>query len=458
MLATIVVIAIFTAIFLGAFYVIRLLKKVKLKSSIYKNIETGSKEHAAKTLLAMIRKDPFDVEKRKQASDLLMEIGNYSEAVVQLQSLLTYSRGREDRDQKEIYGLLADCHKELGNVDEAYKAYTIMRKLDPDDVEPYIELGRLEVRRKALNEALKYFKKALSIQRDNYSVLKEIGIIFYQLKKYADTLRLLKLAHNMNPQDPEIHFYLAEVHNEFGNHNDALEHYIKAQVDSRFTAVSLMEAGKLLSAYKNYADALRVLTLALKSEGLQRDQKFEITYEIAEVYLAQGDIQNALKQWERILARSSDYRDVRAKVEKYEKMKYSNVLKAYMTAPLSSFLKVCRYIAVKFAENVVIMRVGSQRDSSVEIFAQAIYKHRNMTILFKFFRGTSKVGQLAIREFYEKVKETKAKLGICMTSTEFTDEALNFVEGRALELYSGAQFNRLLKRVEIKKPSTKPSR
>ena len=111
MLATIVVIAIFTAIFLGAFYVIRLLKKVKLKSSIYKNIETGSKEHAAKTLLAMIRKDPFDVEKRKQASDLLMEIGNYSEAVVQLQSLLTYSRGREDRDQKEIYGLLADSHK-----------------------------------------------------------------------------------------------------------------------------------------------------------------------------------------------------------------------------------------------------------------------------------------------------------------------------------------------------------
>jgi tetratricopeptide (TPR) repeat protein len=457
MLPTILVIAIFSTIFLGTIYIIRLLRKVKLKSSIHKNLETGSKEQAAKTLLAMIRKDPFDVEKRKQAAHLLMEIGNYSDAVVQLQSLLTYSRGREESGRKEIYGLLADCHKKLGNVDEAYRAYTVMRKLDPNDAEPYIELGRLEVQRKTLNEALKYFKKALSIERDNYTVLKEIGITFYQLKKYADALRVLKIALNMNPRDPEVHFYLAEVHNEFDNHNDALKHYLKARVDSRFTAVSLMEAGKLLSAYKKYADGLKVLALALKSEGLQRDQKFEIIYEIAEVYLAQGYIQNALKQWEQILARSPNYRDVRAKIDKYEKMKYSNVLKAYMTAPQSSFLKVCRHIAVKFAENVVIMRDGNQYDSSVEIFAQAVYKHRNMTILFKFFRGISKVGQLAIREFYEKVKETNAKLGICMTNTEFTDEALNFVEGRALELYSGTKFNRLLKRVEFKKPATKLS-
>ena len=458
MLSTIVVIAIFAVMFLGAIYAIRLLRKVKLKSSIHKDIETGSKDQAAKTLLAMIRKDPFDVEKRKQAAHLLIEIGNYNEAVVQLQSLLSYSRGREDNDRKEIYKLLADCHNKLGNVDEAYKTFTLMRKVDPDDVEPYIELGKLEVQRQAPNEALQYFKKALSIQRDNFEVLKEIGIVFYQLKKFADALRVLKLAHTMNPQDPEVHFYLAEVNNSFDKHNDALKHYLKARVDARFAATSLIGAGKLLSAYKKFADALKVFILALKSEGLQREQRLEISYEIAEAYLAQGDIQNALKQWERILSRSANYRDVRAKVEKYEKMKYSNVLKAYMTAPQSSFLKLCRHIAVKFADNVVIMRGGSQRDSSVEIFAQAVYKHRNMTILFKLFRGTTKVGQLAIREFYEKVKETKASLGICITSTEFTDEALSFGEGRAMELYSGAQFNRILKRVEMKKVASKPSR
>ena len=267
MLPTIVVIAIFTVMFLGAIYAIRLLRKVKLKSSVHKDIETGSKEQAAKTLLTMIRKDPFDVEKREQAAHLFIEIGNYNEAVVQLQSLLSYSKGKDDIDKKKLYRLLATCHKKLGNVDEAYKTYTLMRKVDPEDVEPYVELGKLEVHRQAPNAALQYFKKALSIQRDNYEVLKEIGIVFYQLKKLADALRVLKLAHTMNPQDPEVHFYLAEVNNSFDKHSDALKHYLKARVDERFAAASLIESGKLLSAYKKFADALKVFTLALKSEA-----------------------------------------------------------------------------------------------------------------------------------------------------------------------------------------------
>ena len=453
MLPTIIVIAIFTIIFLGTLYIIRLLRKMRLNTSFNKNIQEGSKENAAETLLTMIRKDPFDVEKRRQAAHLLIEIGNYNEAIVQLQSLLIYSRKQEGVDKKEIFGLMAECHKKLGNIDEAYKSYTILRKLDPDNVEPYIELGRLEVDRKAPNEALKYYKKAFSLQRDNPTVLKEIGTVFYNLQKYADALKVLKLAHSMSSQDPEIHFYLGELQNEFGNHNEALKHYLKARTDPRFIAPSLLKAGKLLSAYKKYNDALKVLVLALKTEGLNRDQKLEIRYEIAEVYLAQGEIQNALKQWNRILSSSPGYRDVRSKLEKYEQIKYSNVLKAYMASAPSEFQKLCRRMAVKFADNVVVIRIDNQRDSSVEIFAQAVYRHRNTTILFKFFRGTSKIGQLAVREFYEKLRETKAMLGICITSTEFTDEALAFVEGRALELYSGLQFQRILKRVENVKDS-----
>ena len=69
MLLAFIVIAIFTALFLGAFYALRVLRKVKLKSSVHRDLETGSKEQAINALLALIKKDPFDVEKRKQAAD-----------------------------------------------------------------------------------------------------------------------------------------------------------------------------------------------------------------------------------------------------------------------------------------------------------------------------------------------------------------------------------------------------
>jgi tetratricopeptide (TPR) repeat protein len=449
----IIVIAILSTIFIVSLYIISLLKKMKLKSSLKKNMQSGSKAQAAKSLLKLIRKDPFDIEKRMQAVHLFMEMDNYSEAILQLNSMLSLSKNKEGVDESEINSLLADCHLKMGNVEEAYKAYTILRKLDPTNVQAYIALGRLEVQKESLHDALNYFKKALSLDSQNFSVLKEIGTVFYQLNKYADSLRVLRLAHEKNPDDPEVHFYLGRVHNELEHYKYALRHYLKAREDPRFSVESLVAAARILRTHKKYPEAFKVLSLALKIEDLEREKQLEIRYELGEVFLELGEIMNAIKQWERILSLSPGYRDVRGKLEKYEQMKYSSVLKAYLMSTQSDYQKLCKRLVMNFAENVVIIRISNQRDSSVEIFAQAEYRNRNLMILFKFFRGKTKIGQLAIREFYEKARETKANLGICLTSTEFTDEAANFVEGRPIELYSGGRFHSILRKAEKKAPS-----
>jgi tetratricopeptide (TPR) repeat protein len=448
---TITVVAIFAVIFLGALYILRMLRNSKLKSSLKRNMQSGEKENAAEALLALIRKDPFNVEQRVQAANLFMEIGNYSEAILQIESILSMDKRKVTFNEKELNGLLAKCHTELGNIEEAFKAYTIVRRLDPSDSEAHYCLGKLEMQRQRPEEALQYFKKALSLKSGDPVILKEIGIIFHTLKRYADALRVLNMSYKQNPLDAELHFYLAEVHNELENYQAALKHYLKARSDDGHQTISLLKAGHLLCVYKKYPEALKVLGLALKVEGLEKEQLAEIRYEMAEVYLAQGDIERAVKLWQRILSRSPGYRDVRAKLEKYEKLRFSSLLKAYMMAAQSDFLKLCRLIVVNFAKDVVIMRMKNERDSSVEIFAQAVYRHQNMTILFKFFRGSAKVGQLAIREFYEKTRESKATVGICLTSTEFTDEAETYVEGRSIELVSGSRFHNLLNKVEIKK-------
>jgi len=54
------------------------------------------------------------------------------------------------------------------------------------------------------------------------------------------------------------------------------------------------------------------------------------------------------------------------------------------------------------------------------------------------------VGQLAVREFYEKLKEVKAKLGVCFTVSEYTEEALSFAMGRVLELHGRKELMTLL--------------
>jgi len=81
------------------------------------------------------------------------------------------------------------------------------------------------------------------------------------------------------------------------------------------------------------------------------------------------------------------------------------------------------------------------------LLVQTIYKNIPTMILFKFFRGTSKIGHLAVLEFYEKVKELKTKRGICLTNTEFSTDAVSFAEGRVLDLYEKEKLLNLVTKV-----------
>jgi hypothetical protein len=115
-----------------------------------------------------------------------------------------------------------------------------------------------------------------------------------------------------------------------------------------------------------------------------------------------------------------------------------------MICSYKEFAELCERVAKNFAKNVIVIRADPQRDQSLEIYTQASYKELSGPILFKFFRGTGNVGQLAIREFYEKLREMKAKFGICFATTEYSEEAHAFALGRVLELHGRRELARLL--------------
>jgi tetratricopeptide (TPR) repeat protein len=221
---------------------------------------------------------------------------------------------------------------------------------------------------------------------------------------------------------------------------------MKSKDDIQYEAQSLLKIGKILRQFGKNDQSRKVLTLVLKNKDLKREDKLEALYEIGEIYLIQKDIQKALEIWEKILSVTSEYRDVKSKLEQYEKTKSNSMLRLYMMAPREDFIDLCQKIVSKFAKNVVIIRTEPQRDSTLEIFAQAVYHEVPTTIYFKFFRGTLNIGQLAIREFYEKLKESKAKQGVCITTAEYSEEALSFSEGRMIELLGQRQLLKILSR------------
>jgi tetratricopeptide (TPR) repeat protein len=231
---------------------------------------------------------------------------------------------------------------------------------------------------------------------------------------------------------------------QFENYKAAYPHFIKSKDVKEFSVKSLINIGIILSRFGKYENARKVFTAVLRFPAVGMEDALEARYQLGEAYLAEKHLPSAIEQWEKILATVKEYRDVSEKLERFEQTKTNSLLHSYMICPFQEFSGLCERVAKNFARGVVIIRSEPQRDQSLEIYTQASYREMSGPILFKFFRGTTNVGQLAIREFYEKLREMKAKFGICFTTTEYTEEAHSFAIGRVLELHGKRELARFL--------------
>ncbi len=449
----IIIFAFFVAVFIGAIFTIRALNRMKLKASLKKNIKDGSKTDTISALKKLIEKKPFDIQSRMELIKLYIEENNFNDAIKQLNSILTYARKDPGFNPRETNKLLAECYLNVNKLDDAAKVFSILRKEYPNDPYAYIELGKLEKERGNLERAAKYFTKASSLDPENMDSIRELGILLFDLKKYPESLTTLQTILAKLPDDPTVNYYLGELRVIYDNPKEAFNHFLKAKKDPRYALDSLLNVSHILRRYDKLDDARKVLATILRLPDLKKDEIVETLYQLGEICLAQKDIQAAIDQWEKILTSVKDYKDVQVKLEKYEQTKTSSVIRTYMMASRSEFIEICKKAVAYAAERVILIRTEPQANLSIEIFTQAALRDVPTTILFKFYRGSSKIGQLAIREFYEALKETKAKQGICYTTADYSDEAVDFSSGRVIELRGKNDLVKILTKALKKAPS-----
>ncbi|RKY01137.1 MAG: hypothetical protein DRP54_04220 [Spirochaetes bacterium] len=447
MILIIIVVGFLAAIFFVSLYILRMLSRVKIKSTLRKKKTLSATEETIEAYKKLLRYEPSDNNTRIQLAKLYMENGNFTEAITQLNTALIYTKNNSTVEQSEIYNLLGQCHVKNNDLEEALKVYSLMRKIDPQNPTVYSMLGQIEKKLKNKKKAIAYFYKAFQLDPTNIEILRELSSLFFEEKKFKEAYFFSKKIVELNPEDTEANYYLAEINYAFGKLKDAYPHYIKARKEDRFTVTSILKIAKILETYNKNNEAKKLLVSLLKKEGLKREEILEIRYELGEIYIKEGDINNAILQWQKIMNYSTNYRDVRTKLDKYEHTKTNIVLRKYLMSKPDEFLRICLDLLDKFTEKLIVIRKDILRDSSVEILTHGVHNKVETTILFKFFRGTTPVGQLPIREFYERVKETKAKIGICFTSSEYTEEAYQFAEGRAIELKGKEELLKLLNKV-----------
>ncbi len=344
------------------------------------------------------------------------------------------------------YGLAA---LQLKNADEAYKSLMVARTLKEDDFDINTNLGYLEYRRGNFERAAQLLNQALQERSEHVGTRRYMGRTLFKLKRFADAVRHLKAVIDQEPNDKESLFYLAQGLYELGRNDQALMIFNHLRPDPVLGPHSALYAGSIRMSKREIERATNDFELGLRHEEIREEVEMELRYRLADAYTRQQDLGKALTQLSEIYKKNPGYKDVSTQIAQSRELHSNRHLQTYLIASSAEFTALCRRMVMTFFQNATIkvLDISVQKNEYADVLTEVETTRWEDTILFRFIRGSSQVGELVVRDLNARLKETHAGRGFCVTAGTYSESAVNFVEARLIDLLDKEKlleiFNRL---------------
>lgn len=338
----------------------------------------------------------------------------------------------------------------LERMDEAFNILMSAMKQEPESFDANFYLGKTLFAKGVYDKAISCFKKAKLIEPENVEVMEYIALCFVRMTKYREALPFLKRVLDEKPDDKELLFYTAVSMTECGMGDKALKIFMHLRPHATYGAQSCLEAGKMHERIKDYQLAVQDYTIALKLENVVEQTELQIRYRLAITYLAMNDIVKALEQLRIIQSKKSGFKDVDSLVLRYQELSQNRNLQTYLMAGTSDFVALCRkIISMYHSEGFVKIEDVSVASETVEIICHVESPKWTAKEIFRFYRNQNTMGDIYVREFHTKLRDTKCDLGLCVTMGAFSDSAHKYTEGRPIDLIEKDQLTKLLKKINL---------
>lgn len=170
-------------------------------------------------------------EKLKQEASLVEQgnqafnDGKFKEALDFYQKFLA--------DNPEFYQLninIGNCHKELGEFDEAVTAFQKVIELAKEDekdiplkAKALAGIGEITMKRDDIQTAMEYFKKSIELNPKDEILAYNVGEICFAGNKNEEAIKYYDLAAQINPQWSEPHLKKGYVYMNLGDFKKAIE-------------------------------------------------------------------------------------------------------------------------------------------------------------------------------------------------------------------------------------------
>lgn len=166
--------------------------------------------------------------------------------------------------------------------------------------EYYYKKALKELQRENHAKAHKYLQRATELSPKDPLILMQFGILLTELQEFEQAMDVLRTAHELDPEETDILFFLSEVHAHMGLFLDARK-YAKKYVE--------------MDVHGKYAEeAMEIIDFAeqedwqlLDDEGEAQDSEYFYLQEKARRMMEQGNFTDAIKMLEDLVADKPDF-------------------------------------------------------------------------------------------------------------------------------------------------------
>ena len=446
-----------STIIISVFVIALVLALVILIAGKVKSAKNGIAEEKRKDVSSLMRdatkrltQNPQDVTGLNMMGEVAFQQQNWEKAYSCYASLMDKIAELPLKEQRVIMlrcGITAV--KTSRNV-EARRALMRAYAIDPQDSDTNYYLGLVHYLDKEYEKATSHFKKTLLVRSGNYLALKHLGQAFQKMHKYSEAIPNLKKAMDVKPDDKEVMFAMGECFYETGSAEKCLKILDRLRADPGFGAQSSLYTGMIRAKSGQYKEAKEDFLIGLKHMNVPLDTANDLRYRLSQAYIKLGEINQALTVLRELQQLSPGYKDVAMLMNLYQEMNKNKNLQTYLMAGQSEFVGLCRRLVGRFYGNtgkVKILDIMVLTDYS-DIIVEVNTPKFSDIVVFRFFRSQGSIGELLLREFHAKIRDTKGGRGICLTPGSFTDDAIRYSEGRPIELYDKTKLSAMLNKIQ----------
>lgn len=422
----------------------------KGKNGVNDKIQKKGKSAIMKEIEKKLAHDPHNVESLEALGDIYFSDKNWEKTYSVYKTLYDISSAHIEVNVAKVTLRMGIAVFNLQKYDDAMNFLMLSLKKNPEDFDANYFLGKTFYIKEVYDKALYCLKKARMLRPDSMEVVELVGMSFFKMSKYRDSLPFLKKILDAQPDNKEILFDMAVAMSECDMQDKALKVFMHLRPDPQFGAQSCFECGKMHEHVKNYQAAVQDYEIALKLQNVPEQLLLQIKYRLASMYIALNDIPKGLAVLKQIQAAKANYKDVDSLVLRYSELNQNKNLQTYLLSGTSDFIALCRrYIQAYFPNCFVKVDDVQVLSECVEFIATVQSNKGEEKDIFRFYRSQAVIGDIYVREFHTKVRDTKCDFGLCITMGSFTESAHKFTEGRPIDLIEKEQLLKTLKKVNM---------